>query len=143
MGEEPGLLLGQVVKRDVQRRVVRVERRIVRGPEAAIAVGWTAPHSGTGITTADIARLNATVRAALAPLGRRGRAIAHTEAILTAGMWLVGGASHVEGNHVKHLMEIRGKQRIEDVSPAVSIARGSCQPRLQPRYHPALFQPFA
>ena len=35
-------------------------------------------------------RLNATFRASLAPLGRRGRASAHTEAGVPAGMWLVG-----------------------------------------------------
>jgi hypothetical protein len=40
-------------------------------------------------------------------------------------------------------MEIRGKQRLKDVSPAGIMERGSCQPRLQPRYHPARFQPFA
>jgi transposase-like protein len=89
---EPGLLLGQVVKRDVQRRVVSVERRVVRGTEAAISALLAATHSGTGINTADIERLNATFRASLAPLVRRGRAIAHTEAALTAGMWLVGCA---------------------------------------------------
>lgn len=89
---EPGLLLGQVVKRYVQRRVVSVERRVVRGTEAAISALLAATHSGTGINTAYIERLNATFRASLAPLVRRGRAIAHTEAALTAGMWLVGCA---------------------------------------------------
>jgi transposase-like protein len=90
--QEPGLRLGQVVKRYVQRRVVSVERRVVRGTEAAIAAVLATTHSGTGINTAYIERLNATFRGALAPLVRRGRAIAHTEAILTAGMWLVGCA---------------------------------------------------
>jgi transposase-like protein len=90
--QEPGLLLGQVVKRYVQRRVVNVERRVVQGTEAVIAAVLAATHSGTGINTAYIERLNATFRASLAPLGRRGRAIAHTEAGLTAGMWLVGCA---------------------------------------------------
>jgi transposase-like protein len=89
---EPGLLLGQVVKRCVQRHVVSVERRVVRGTTATIAAVLAATHSGTGINTAYIERLNATFRASLAPLVRRGRAIAHTEAALTAGMWLVGGA---------------------------------------------------
>jgi transposase-like protein len=89
---EPGLLLGQVIKRYVQRRVVSVERRVVWGTEAAIAAVLATTHSGTGIHTAYIERLNATFRASLAPLVRRGRAIAHTEAILTAGMWLVGCA---------------------------------------------------
>jgi transposase-like protein len=89
---EPGLCLGQVVKRYVRRRVVRVEHRVVRGTEAAIAAVLAATHSGTGINTAYIERLNATFRASLAPVVRRGRAIAHTEAVLTAGMWLVGCA---------------------------------------------------
>jgi hypothetical protein len=92
---EAGLLLGQVVKRYVQRRVVSVERRVVRGTAEAIAAVLAATHSGTGIKTAYIERLNATYRASLAPLVRRGRAIAHTEAVLTAGMWLVGCADNL------------------------------------------------
>jgi len=87
---EEGLLLGQVVKRYVKRRVASVEHRVVRGTEAAIAAVLATTHTGTRINTADIERLNATFRASLAPLVRRGRAIAHTETVLTAGMWLVG-----------------------------------------------------
>jgi transposase-like protein len=91
---EQGLLLGQMVKRYVQRRVVSVERRVVRGNSEAVAAVLTATGGGTGIDTAYIERLNATFRASLAPLVRRGRAIVHTEAVLTAGMWLVGCADH-------------------------------------------------
>jgi hypothetical protein len=89
---EPGLRLGQVIKPDAPRRVGRVERRVGRGTEEAMAAVLAATHSGTGIKTASIERLHATFRSALAALGRRGRAIAHTEAVLTAGMWLVGCA---------------------------------------------------
>ena len=89
---EEGLLLGQMVKRYAQRRVVSVERRVVRGTEHAIATVLAATHTGTAINTAYIERLNATFRASLAPLVRWGRTIAHTEAVLTAGMWLVGCA---------------------------------------------------
>jgi hypothetical protein len=81
---EAGLLIGQVVKRYVRRRVVR-------GTAEAITAVLAATGGGTGINTAYIERLNATFRSALAALARRGRAIAHTEAVLTAGMWLVGG----------------------------------------------------
>jgi transposase-like protein len=88
---EAGLLIGQVVKRYVRRRVVDVERRVVRGTAEAITAVLAATGGGTGINTAYIERLNATFRSALAVLARRGRAIAHTEAVLTAGMWLVGG----------------------------------------------------
>jgi hypothetical protein len=44
------------------------------------------------INTAHIERLNATFRAHLAPLVRRGRALARTQTALTAGMDLVGCA---------------------------------------------------
>jgi len=76
----------------VKRRVASVERRVERGTEQAIAAVLTATHTGTEINTAYIERLNATFRASLAPLVRRGRAIAHTQTALTAGMYLVGCA---------------------------------------------------
>src|SRR5918992_2701993 len=79
---------GQVIKRYAQRRVVMVVHRIVRGSATAIARALNATGGGTVINTAYIERLNATFVSALAPLARRGRAIAHTEAVLTAGMYL-------------------------------------------------------
>ena len=54
------MLLGQVVKRYARRRVVGVERRVVRGTAEAIAAVLAATGSGTGINTAYIERLNAT-----------------------------------------------------------------------------------
>jgi hypothetical protein len=85
-----GLLLGQVVKRYVQRRVASVEQRVVLGTAGAIAAVLAETGTGTQIHTAYIERLNATFRACLAPLVRRGRALARTQATLTAGMYLVG-----------------------------------------------------
>jgi transposase-like protein len=87
-----GFLLGQVVKQYAQRRVTGVQQRVVAGTAAAITTVLTATKSGTTINTAYIERLNATFRSCLAPLVRRGRAIARTDAALTAGMWLVGCA---------------------------------------------------
>ena len=87
-----GFLLGQVVKQYALRRVTGVRQRVVEGTAAAITAVLTATKSGTTINTAYIERLNATFRSCLAPLVRRGRAIARTEAALTAGMWLVGCA---------------------------------------------------
>jgi len=89
---ERGLLLGQVVKQHTQRRVVSVSRRIVRGTPEAIVAALVVSGGGTSINTAYIERLNATFRSALAVLVRRGRAIAHKELMLTAGMYLVGCA---------------------------------------------------
>ena len=87
-----GFQLAQVVKHSAKRHVVGVTRRVVYGTLAGIEAVLTATATGTVINTAYIERLNATFRAHLAPLARRGRAIARTEAALTAGMWLVGTA---------------------------------------------------
>jgi hypothetical protein len=87
-----GFQFAQVVKHAAKRRVVGVTQRVVRGTLAGIEAVLTATATGTVINTAYIERLNATFRAHLAPLTRRGRAIARTEAALTAGMWLVGTA---------------------------------------------------
>ncbi len=92
--EEPGLLLGQVIKPYSQRRVVGGTQRVVRGTPAASAAALVATGGGTGSNTADIERLNATFRAALAPLVRRGRALLRREARLTAAVYLVGGADN-------------------------------------------------
>lgn len=88
----PGLLIGQVIKQYAQRRVVGVTQRVVQGTAAGIATVLQATGTGTGINTAYIERLNATFRSALVPLVRRGRALARQEALLTAGMYLVGRA---------------------------------------------------
>ncbi len=87
-----GVQVAQVVTPSATRHVVGVTRRVVRGTLAGIEAVLTATATGTVINTAYIERLNATFRAHLAPLTRRGRAIARTEAALTAGMGLVGTA---------------------------------------------------
>jgi hypothetical protein len=87
-----GFQFAQVVKHSAKRHVVGVTRRVVHGTLARIEAVLTATRTGTVINTAYIERLNATFRAHLAPLTRRGRAIARTEPALTAGMWLVGTA---------------------------------------------------
>jgi len=65
---------------------------VVRGTPQAMAELLSKTRTGTVINTAYIERLNATFRSALAPLARRGRAIAHLATTLTAGMDLVGCA---------------------------------------------------
>jgi len=87
-----GFQFAQVVTHAAKRQVVGVTRRVVHGTLAGIEAVLTATATGTVITTAYIERLTATFRAPLAPRTRRGRAIARTDAALTAGMWLVGTA---------------------------------------------------
>jgi transposase-like protein len=87
-----GFLLGQVVKRYAKRHVASVTQRVVYGTAMAIQAVLTATATGHGIHTAYIERLNATFRSGLAPLVRRGRAIAHKLETVQAGMYLVGCA---------------------------------------------------
>jgi transposase-like protein len=89
---EPGLLIGQVVKRYSGRRLAGVLRRVVRGSAEAVAAVLARTATGTQINTAYIERLNATFRSCLAALVRRGRALAHEQQQLQAGMYLVGCA---------------------------------------------------
>lgn len=88
----PGVLLGQVVKQYAKRRVTGIAHRAVWGTLAAITAAVEQTGGGTQLNTAFIERLNATFRASLVPLVRRGRALARTEPRLVAGMWLVGTA---------------------------------------------------
>jgi hypothetical protein len=71
---EPGLLIGQVIKRYRGRRVVEVVRRVAWGSAEAVAAVLARTGTGTGINTAYIERLNATFRGRWTPLVRRGRA---------------------------------------------------------------------
>ncbi len=96
---EQGLLIGQLIKHYAKRGVTSVRRRIVQGSRPAILAVLEAIKSGTDINTAYIERLNATFRGALAYLGRRSRGIAHTEAVLNAGMWLVGSCYNFCWSH--------------------------------------------
>jgi hypothetical protein len=86
----PGVLIGRVVKRDARRHVVSVRHRVVRGTAAAIDAVLQATGTGAGIHTSSIERRNATFRCHLAPLVRRGRALAHSIVTLEAGIRLVG-----------------------------------------------------
>jgi transposase-like protein len=95
----PGVLLGQVIKHHSGRRLVGITRRVVRGTAAAVAATLTATGTGTGIHTSYIERLNATFRAALCPLVRRGRALVRGEGVLTGWMYLVGCAYHFCWEH--------------------------------------------
>jgi hypothetical protein len=95
----PGFLLGQVIKCSAKRRVIGVTTRAVRGSLAAILAVLTATGGGTVIHTAYIERLNGTFRSHLVPLVRRGRALARTDGLLTAGMWLVGCAYNFCWDH--------------------------------------------
>jgi transposase-like protein len=83
----PGLALAQVIKHTTeQRRLVGITRRVVCG-----AVEQVAACFGDGVmNTAWIERLNATFRARLCALVRRGRALARQVPTLHGAVYLTG-----------------------------------------------------
>ena len=89
-------LIAQAINQYRHRRVRAVARRIVRGSATAVAAMLTATQGRATavVNTAYIERLNATFRARLAPLMRRGRMMVRQVTTLEAGMWLVGTAYH-------------------------------------------------
>src|SRR6059058_6569524 len=84
------VLIAQVVKRYERRRVVETERRIIDGTPARVETLRRRSQGDGVINTAYIERLNATFRARLASLTRRGRALARHTLTLQHGMYLIG-----------------------------------------------------
>ena len=84
------VLIAQVVKRYERRCVVATERRIVDGTPARVETLRRRSQGGGVINTAYIERLNATFRARLASLTRRGRALARRTLTLQHGMYMIG-----------------------------------------------------
>jgi transposase-like protein len=83
----PEVVIGQVIKRHRAKRLVEVEARLVQGKEAqrqALSLPDQKLHSSY------IERLNATFRARLHGLVRRGRGLYRQTPTLHAGMYLVG-----------------------------------------------------
>jgi hypothetical protein len=85
-----GIHIAQVVKRYARKRVVAVTRRVVQGTQAHIDALLRKTQSGGVVNTAYIERLNATFRARMTALVRRGRALARQTSTLHRAMYLVG-----------------------------------------------------
>jgi len=120
----PGLLLGQVIKHHSGRRLVSVTRRVVLGTAQAIAAVLTATGTGTGINTAYIERLNATFRATLSPLVRRGRALVGGAEALAGGMYLVGCAYNFCWEHDSLRMTAAPGERLKWRARTPAMAAG-------------------
>ena len=113
------VLLAQVVKSHQGRRLVDVTRRVVFGTEQAVTRAIARTRGGIQINTAYIERLYATFRAALAPLTRRGRCLAHGTALLTSGMWLVGTAYNLCWTHDSLRLRAIGGRKWQERTPAM------------------------
>lgn len=122
------LMLGQVVKQYAHGqggrhgRVVGVTRRVVLGTHSAIKGVLGRTGTGSDINTAYIERLNATFRAMLVPLVRRGRALARTTAQVSAQMWLVGVAYNFCWEHraLRQVGIVEGVVKVMGRTPAMA-----------------------
>jgi transposase-like protein len=85
-----GVCLGQVIKKHSGRHLVEVIRRVLWGKLEQIQGLLRQTRTGQQINTSYIERLNATFRAAMAALTRRGRRLVHGPEVLERGMYLVG-----------------------------------------------------
>ena len=95
------IVSAQVVKRSERRRVVETARRMVDGTSARVETRRRRAQGDGVIKTASIERLNATFRARLASLTRRGRALARRTVTLQHGMDLLGTVSHFCTPHAR------------------------------------------
>jgi transposase-like protein len=87
-----GTWLAQVIKSYGGRRLSDVARRVLWGTLEQVVGQMASTGTGRQINTSYIERLNATFRACLAGLTRRGRRLVRGEEGLAAGMYLVGCA---------------------------------------------------
>jgi transposase-like protein len=85
-----GIWLAQVIKSYSGRRLRDVVRRVLWGSPEQVTGQLQKTKTGEQINTSYIERLNATFRACLAGLTRRGRRLLKDEAALGNGMYLVG-----------------------------------------------------
>jgi hypothetical protein len=94
-----GVWLGQVIKKHAGRCLVEVVRRVLWGKQALIEQQLLQTKTGRPINTSYIERLNATFRARLAALTRRGRRLVHQDETRENGMYLVGGVYNFCSGH--------------------------------------------
>jgi transposase-like protein len=103
--------LGQVIKKRVGRCLVEVIRRVLGGSPEQVQQQLSKTGTGRQINTSYIERLNATFRACVAALTRRGRRLAHQDQTLEHGMYLVGCAYNFCWEHRSlRLRQATGKE---------------------------------
>jgi transposase-like protein len=115
-----GIWLAQVIKSYSGRRLSGVVRRVLWG--SAFQVAGQLHKTGTGeqINTSYIERLNATFRACLAGLTRRGRRLVKDEEVLAKGMYLVGCVYNFCNPHRSLRVEQKQGQKWLQRTPAMA-----------------------
>jgi hypothetical protein len=117
----PGCVwLGQVIKKHSGRCLKEVARRVVWGNAEQIQEQLRQTKTGQQINTSYIERLNATFRACLATLTRRGRALVHQEEVLEKGMYLVGCVYNFCKEHRSLRVEQQEGKKWQQRTPAMA-----------------------
>lgn len=93
------ICIAQVIKQYAHGHVVGLVRQVVQGPGTLIAALLQRTQGGGVINVAYIERLNATFRARLSALVRRGRALARQTRTLQWGLYLIGTVYNFCTNH--------------------------------------------
>jgi hypothetical protein len=115
-----GIWLAQVIKSYSGRRLSEVVRRVLWGSVEQVLGQLQKTRTGEQINTSYIERLNATFRACLAGLTRRGRRLVKAEAVLEQGMYLVGCAYNFCWPHRSLRVEQAQGQKWLPRSPAMA-----------------------
>ena len=136
----PDLVIGQVVKQYVGKRVVGVTRRLRRGSSAQAEKLLAQTPGCRVLNTAYMERLNGTFRARLAPLARRTHHLVHRKELLHAGMYLVGGLYNFCTVHAS-LTLASGQPRTPAMAAGITDHCWSVQELLWHRVPPPRWEP--
>ena len=116
-----GIWLAQVIKSYSGRRLSDVVRRVLWGSQEQVMGQLEKTKTGKQINTSYIERLNATFRACLAGLTRRGRRLVKDEEVLEKGMYLVGCTYNFCSPHRSLRVEQKqGKKKWLQRTPAMA-----------------------
>ncbi len=133
------LVLGQVIKRTKQRRVVSVERRLMLGEQVQAQELLEQTQGGGVLNTAYIERLNGTFRQCLAALARRTRNLARLEVTLWTGMYLVGAVYNFCDYHAS--LKCEREERTPAMAAGITERRWSVDELLWYKVAPPRWQP--
>jgi transposase-like protein len=136
----PGLVIGQVVKQYVKRRVVGVVRRVAIGTWEGLGALLERTQGGGVLNTSYIERLNATFRRRRARLGRRTRHGAKQQARLHAALYLVGTRYNFCTWH-HSLTSADGRRRTPAMAAGITAHCWSVDDLLHYQVPPARWQP--
>jgi transposase-like protein len=112
--------LGQVIKKHSGRRLVEVIRRVLWGSQKEIDEQLAKTRTGKHLNTSYIERINATFRAAMAALTRRGRRLVHQDETLERGMYLTGCVCNFCSEHRSLRLQMKQGKKWLSRTPAMA-----------------------